>query len=56
MFIKGGYTIITRSRYRRHIGDFVFHCHILDREDRGMMQNVRGPIPDGAGGVANGRH
>ncbi|WP_094194442.1 multicopper oxidase domain-containing protein [Bradyrhizobium viridifuturi] len=54
LFVKGGYTIITRSRYRRYMGDFVLHCHILDREDRGMMLNVRVAIPDGAGGVANG--
>lgn len=36
-----GYTIITRTRYERYIGDFVLHCHILDHEDQGMMQNVR---------------
>lgn len=30
-----------RSRYQRYIGDFVLHCHILDHEDQGMMQNVR---------------
>lgn len=36
-----GYTIIMRTRYERYIGDFVLHCHILDHEDQGMMQNVR---------------
>lgn len=29
-----------RSRYTRYIGRFVLHCHILDHEDRGMMQLV----------------
>ena len=37
---KGIYTIITRTRYERYIGEFVLHCHILDHEDQGMMQNV----------------
>ncbi len=36
-----GYTIIMRTRYERYIGDFVLHCHILDHEDQGMMQNIR---------------
>lgn len=36
-----GYLITTRTRYERYIGDFVLHCHILDHEDGGMMQNVR---------------
>ena len=39
------------------IGDFVLHCHILDHEDQGMMQNVRIALPDGSGGVtALGHH
>lgn len=36
-----------RSRYQRYIGDFVLHCHILDHEDQGMMQNVRISLPVG---------
>jgi hypothetical protein len=46
------YTIKVRTRYQRYIGEFVLHCHILDYEDQGMMQNVEIPIPDGAGGIA----
>jgi L-ascorbate oxidase len=38
--------------YQRYIGDFVLHCHILDHEDQGMMQNVRIALPDGSGGIA----
>jgi FtsP/CotA-like multicopper oxidase with cupredoxin domain len=45
-----------RSRYERYIGDFVLHCHILDHEDNGMMQNVRVAIPDGKGGAAQAHH
>ena len=42
---KGVYTVIVRTRYQRYIGDFVLHCHILDHEDQGMMQNVRIALP-----------
>ncbi|MEQ9609971.1 MAG: multicopper oxidase domain-containing protein [Kiloniellaceae bacterium] len=53
---KGKYTIVVRTRYQRYIGDFVLHCHILDHEDQGMMQNIRIGLPDGAGGTVYGHH
>ncbi len=56
LFVKPGYHAITRSRYQRYIGDFVLHCHILDHEDQGMMQNIRIALPDGQGGIAAGGH
>jgi L-ascorbate oxidase len=56
LFVKAGYEIKVRTRYERYIGDFVLHCHILDHEDQGMMQNVRVWIPDGQGGVASAHH
>jgi L-ascorbate oxidase len=52
LWVKGGYEVYVRSRYQRYIGDFVLHCHILDHEDRGMMQGVRIVLPDGSGGAA----
>jgi L-ascorbate oxidase len=52
IFVKPGYQVITRTRYQRYIGEFVLHCHILDHEDQGMMQNIRIAIPDGHGGTA----
>ena len=52
----GRYTITIRTRYERYIGDFVLHCHILDHEDQGMMQNIRIALPDGRGGTAFGHH
>ncbi|MFH1343147.1 MAG: multicopper oxidase domain-containing protein [Pseudomonadota bacterium] len=52
----GQYTVTIRTRYERYIGDFVLHCHILDHEDQGMMQNIRIAIPDGRGGVAASHH
>jgi L-ascorbate oxidase len=56
MLVKQGYQIVMRTRYQRYIGDFVLHCHILDHEDQGMMQNVRIGIPDGSGGIAAASH
>lgn len=47
LFIEEGYVFKVRSRYERYIGDFVLHCHILDHEDKGMMQNVRIVPPGG---------
>ena len=53
---KGQYTLVVRTRYQRYIGDFVLHCHILDHEDLGMMQNIRIALPDGMGGTSLGHH
>lgn len=52
----GKYTVIVRTRYQRYIGDFVLHCHILDHEDKGMMQLIRIALPDGKGGIEKGHH
>lgn len=49
---KGVYTIVMRTRYQRYVGEYVLHCHILDHEDQGMMQNVLVGIPDGQGGTS----
>lgn len=54
--VRKSYKIIVRTRYERYIGDFVLHCHILDHEDQGMMQNVRIGLSDGKGGIAEGHH
>jgi FtsP/CotA-like multicopper oxidase with cupredoxin domain len=43
--------ITIRTRYSRYIGQYVLHCHILDHEDQGMMQNVQIVLPDGQGGA-----
>lgn len=58
LFVKQGYNVVIRTRYERYIGEYVLHCHILDHEDRGMMQNVRMLVPDGKGGgiVPGHRH
>lgn len=45
LFTKQGYRVVFRTRYQRYIGDYVLHCHILDHEDQGMMQNVRVALP-----------
>lgn len=41
LFIKAGYTLTMRTVYEDYTGEFVMHCHILDHEDRGMMENVQ---------------
>jgi FtsP/CotA-like multicopper oxidase with cupredoxin domain len=55
LFVKNDdgkkYTVVVRTRYERYIGKFVLHCHILDHEDQGMMQNVEIYMPDGQGGI-----
>lgn len=38
---QGQYRIRIRTQYRRFTGKFVLHCHILDHEDGGMMENVQ---------------
>lgn len=48
--------IDTRTRYQRYIGEYVLHCHILDHEDRGMMQNVKIVLPDSNGAPLLGGH
>lgn len=42
---EGAYTLRVRMKYRRYIGRFVLHCHILDHEDQGMMQSVEVVLP-----------
>jgi L-ascorbate oxidase len=40
MFVHREYVVIARTRYDDYIGKFVIHCHMLEHEDQGMMQNV----------------
>jgi len=40
IFIKPGYQIVFKTKYTDFVGEFVIHCHILDHEDQGMMQNI----------------
>ncbi|HSF42795.1 MAG TPA: multicopper oxidase domain-containing protein [Thermoanaerobaculia bacterium] len=40
ILVKPGQPLTLRSRYEVFDGKFVLHCHILDHEDRGMMQYV----------------
>ena len=45
LFIPQDHTLTIRSRYQDFAGQTVFHCHILDHEDQGMM--VRFKLQDG---------
>jgi FtsP/CotA-like multicopper oxidase with cupredoxin domain len=40
LFIKAGYTMVMRTIYQDFTGEFAMHCHIVDHEDYGMMENV----------------
>jgi L-ascorbate oxidase len=56
IFVQSDVVIDIYTRYQRYIGEFVLHCHILDHEDQGMMQNVAVVLPDGKGGAAAQGH
>ncbi len=53
LWIKPNYTVTVRTRYERYIGEFVLHCHILDHEDAGMMQNIAVVLPGGSPASVN---
>jgi hypothetical protein len=37
-----------RSRFEDYTGGYVYHCHFLGHEDRGMMHNVQTVCPAGS--------
>jgi FtsP/CotA-like multicopper oxidase with cupredoxin domain len=53
LFVRPSSSVKLRSRYRRYVGRFVNHCHILDHEDLGMMEEVEIFVP---GGGPHGPH
>ncbi len=60
IFVENSYQVHIRTYYDRYIGEFVIHCHILDHEDGGMMQNIE-IVPDlsapgGGVGMAGMKH
>lgn len=56
VLVKQDHKVIIATRYRRYIGDFVFHCHLLDHEDQGMMEVVRIVHSDPDGKPASSTH
>ncbi len=40
LFVQPGETYTIRSRFKDFLGKSVFHCHILDHEDQGMMMPI----------------
>ena len=50
------FVVTVRTRYRRYIGTFVLHCHILDHEDFGMMQALTISMPASGHGGAHSGH
>lgn len=53
---KGVYKVFIRTRYERYIGQYVLHCHILDHEDQGMMENVAIELTDKSGAPVKPGH
>ena len=49
LLVNQNYKVVIRTRYQRYIGEFVLHCHVLDHEDQGMMQNVSVMLPSDIG-------
>jgi peroxiredoxin len=39
LFVERQTTAAIRMRFKDHVGKTVLHCHILDHEDQGMMEN-----------------
>lgn len=56
LLVMPNHKIEIATRYQRYIGEYVLHCHILEHEDQGMMQNVKVVLPDGKGGGDAGGH
>ncbi|MEL6831160.1 MAG: multicopper oxidase domain-containing protein, partial [Pseudomonadota bacterium] len=48
------YVVTVRTQYKRYIGTFVLHCHILDHEDFGMMQVLEVVMPTQPGSMLHG--
>jgi FtsP/CotA-like multicopper oxidase with cupredoxin domain len=40
LFLPAGKALKLRTRYERYIGQFMLHCHIVEHEDRGMMETL----------------
>ncbi|MEO0616916.1 MAG: multicopper oxidase domain-containing protein [Pseudomonadota bacterium] len=50
------FVVTVRTHYRRYIGTFVLHCHILDHEDFGMMQVLEVVMPSAPSAVGHNAH
>ena len=35
-----GETVVLKLKFTDNLGEFVFHCHILEHEDAGMMAQL----------------
>ena len=41
VLVMPGETVRIKARFTRHPGLYLYHCHILEHEDMGMMRNFR---------------
>lgn len=44
--IGGGQTVVVRLKFTDHTGPYVFHCHVLEHEDDGMMSQFEVVAPE----------
>lgn len=51
--IGGGQTVVIRLKFTDHTGPYVFHCHVLEHEDDGMMSQFE-VVPPPVGPTATG--
>lgn len=55
LFVPVGKEFRLRTRYKRYVGQFVLHCHIVSHEDEGMMELLEiVPPRQDAGGMPSG--
>ena len=41
MLVLPGETVRVQVTFSKHPGLYLYHCHILEHEDMGMMRNFR---------------
>ncbi|SEU18105.1 multicopper oxidase family protein [Stigmatella erecta] len=57
LFVPVGQQFRLRTRYKRYVGQFMLHCHIVSHEDEGMMELLEVvPPKQDAGGGGHGPH
>ncbi|HYO54873.1 multicopper oxidase family protein [Archangium sp.] len=56
IFVPVGKEVRLRTRYKRYVGQFMLHCHIVSHEDEGMMEllEIVPPKQDAGGGHSDG--
>ncbi|WP_225414421.1 multicopper oxidase family protein [Stigmatella hybrida] len=56
LFVPVGAEFRLRTRYKRYVGQFMLHCHIVSHEDEGMMELLEVVPPKQDAGGGHGPH